>query len=185
MQRLRRGSALLDVTPDARIQLGDRLVVAAQRATLARAEQEIGPEIDDPDLLAVPLKSAAVVVTSRTAGGKTIAELAADRQVVRGIYLESIKRGEEVLPRQMGTVVERGDVIRIVGAPADVDRAASRLGFVERDLTKTDVTFLAAGISCGILLGLVVINFKGIPLGLGAAGSILVVGLIAATSALE
>jgi len=179
VQRLRRGSALLDVTPDARIQLGDRLVVAAQRATLARAEQEIGPEIDDPDLLAVPLKSAAVVVTSRTAGGKTIAELAADRQVVRGIYLESIKRGEEVLPRQMGTVVERGDVIRIVGAPADVDRAASRLGFVERDLTKTDVTFLAAGISCGILLGLVVINFKGIPLGLGAAGSILVVGLIA------
>jgi putative transport protein len=46
-------------------------------------------------------------------------------------------------------------------------------------LAKTDLTFVAGGIACGILLGLVILNINGIPLGLGTAGSILVVGLVA------
>ena len=52
------------------------------------------------------------------------------------------------------------------------------IGFVERDLAKTDLTFLAGGICAGILLGLVKLNAAGIVLGLGTAGSILVVGLV-------
>jgi putative transport protein len=179
VQRLRRGQAEVDITPDSRIQLGDQLVVAARRATLVHAEDEIGPEIDDPETLAAPLKSVNAVVTNREAAGRTIAELAADQQMSHGVYLESLRRGEEPLPREMGTVIERGDVMRLVGAPRDVDRAATWLGFVERDLTKTDLTFVAAGISCGILLGLLTINFQGVRLGLGFAGSILVVGLLA------
>ena len=82
------------------------------------------------------------------------------------------------MPREPWTVLERGDILQIVGAPDDVERAAAHIGFVERDLSRTDLTFLAGGISAGMLLGLLKINVGGMALGLGTAGSILLVGLI-------
>jgi putative transport protein len=82
------------------------------------------------------------------------------------------------MPREAWTTVERGDVVHVTGAPADVERAASRIGFVERDLSKTDLTFLAAGVCGGILLGLIKLTAAGMVLGLGTAGSILVLGLV-------
>jgi putative transport protein len=50
---------------------------------------------------------------------------------------------------------------------------------MERDLSKTDLTFLAGGICVGIMLGLLKLNAGGVLLGLGTAGSILVIGLVA------
>jgi putative transport protein len=75
-------------------------------------------------------------------------------------------------------VLERGDILRIAGAPQDVERAAQHVGFMERDLSRTDLTFLAGGVCGGILLGMLKFNAGGIALGLGTAGSILVIGLI-------
>jgi putative transport protein len=105
--------------------------------------------------------------------------MAAERQIARGVYLESLKRGEEEMPHDMGVIVERGDVMRLVGSPQDVARIGKWLGYVEADLAKTDLTFVAAGITCGILLGLLSLKVNGVPLGLGTAGSILVIGLVA------
>jgi putative transport protein len=154
------------------------LVVSARRAAFLHAERDIGPEVDDPVLLAVPVRAAAVVVTSREVNGKTMGELARDRRT-RGVYLESLQRGSELIPREPWTVLARGDILRITGAPDDVERAGKYVGFVERDLSATDLTFLAGGICAGILLGLLKINAAGISLGLGTAGSILVIGLVA------
>jgi putative transport protein len=179
VQRLKRGDKLISLSPETRIQVGDLLVIAAQRAVLANGEREIGPEFDDLETLAVPMKSVTVVVTKQSVIGKTLAELAADRQAARGVYLESLKRGEEEMPRDMGVTLERGDVVRIVGSPQDVERVGKSVGYVEADLTKTDLTFVAAGIACGVLLGLLTFKVNGVPLGLGTAGSILVVGLVA------
>jgi putative transport protein len=94
------------------------------------------------------------------------------------VYLESAHRGAEALPRESWTVLQRGDVLRVVGAPEDVERVGRFAGLVERDLAKTDLTFLASGICAGILLGLVHLRAGGVVLGLGTAGSILVVGLL-------
>jgi putative transport protein len=179
VQRLKRGDKLISLTPAIRIQVDDMLVVAAQRTVLANAEHEIGPEFYDLETLAVSLKSVTVVVTNRLAVGKTLAEMAADREMARGVYLESLKRGEEEIPRDLGVRVERGDVMRLVGSPQDVERSGKWLGYIEADLTKTDLTFVAAGVACGVLLGLLTFHVNGVPLGLGTAGSILVVGLVA------
>jgi putative transport protein len=83
------------------------------------------------------------------------------------------------MPREAWTVVERGDILHIVGAPDDVERASRCAGFVERDLSRSDLMFLAVGICAGILLGLLKFGTGGVALGLGTAGSILVMGLIA------
>ncbi len=179
VQRLKRGDSSVSVTPATRIRLGDMLVITGHRAVLPKVEHEIGPEFDDAETLAVPMTTITVVVTDSAAVGKTIGELAVDRQAARGVYLESLKRGDEQMPRDMGVKVERGDVMRIVGSPQDVERAGKSLGYIESDLTKTDLTFVAAGIACGIIAGLLTFKMNGVPLGLGTAGSILVVGLVA------
>jgi putative transport protein len=180
LQRLKRGNVLVTLTPEVRIQLDDMLVIAAQRGVLANAEREIGPEFDDPETLAVPMKSVTAVVTNRSAVGKTLGEMAVDQQqLAHGVYLSSLKRGEEEMPRDLGVKVERGDVMELLGSPQDVGRVGKWLGYVEADLTKTDLTFVAAGVACGILCGLLTFNVNGLPLGLGTAGSILVVGLVA------
>ena len=176
VHRVQRGGALLTLNAGLMLRPGDRVVVSAQRGAFRNAEREIGPEVDDPALLSVPVKTVAIVVTNKNAIGKTIGELGQEPDA-RGVYLESHRRGTEMMPRAAWTNVERGDILSVVGAPDDVERAARHIGFVERDLSATDLTFVAGGICAGMLLGLLKLNVSGIGLGLGTAGSILLVGL--------
>ena len=178
VHRVKRGDVILKLEPALTLQPGDRLVVSARRSAFQNAARDIGPEIDDPALLSVPVTTVAVVVTARAAHGKTLDVLAQDPEL-RGVYLESVQRGTTVLPHESWTILERGDVLRIVGAPHDVERAAKYIGFVERDLAATDLTFVAGGICLGMLLGLLKFSAGGVALGLGTAGSILAVGLVA------
>ena len=178
MHRIQRDGELLALDPALALRSGDQLVVSARRGALLRADRDIGPELDDPALLAVPMHTAAVVVTSAEVNGMTLGALA-DEPRGRGVYLDSIQRGSELIPREPWTVVQRGDILRIIGAPDAVERAGTYIGFIERDLAKTDLMFLAGGICAGMLLGLLKLQAGGVVLGLGTAGSILVVGLVA------
>lgn len=177
VHRVQRGGALLSHGPTLQLAPGDRLAISARFGTLVDAERVIGPEIHDGDLLAVPLTTVTAVVTRKEIAGTTLGDLARD-PAVRGVYLESIHRGTVRMPREPWTELARGDILRLVGAPEDVERAAAHAGFVERDLAKTDLTILAGGICAGMLLGLINLKVGGAALGLGVSGSILVVGLV-------
>ena len=179
VQRIRRGKELVEAAQDLKIQHGDVVAVVGRRAALVMLEKEVGPEVDDGDLLAVPIKSVALVITRSDVAGKTVEQLASNHDIARGVYVQSIDRGEVEIPREEWTVIERGDIVRLMGAPADVDRAAKHGGFVERDLAKTDLAFLAAGICSGVLLGMLQFKVGDAALGLGTSGSILLVGLLA------
>ena len=178
VSRVQRGDEILKAEPTLTLKRGDRIVISGRRAAFVNADRDIGPEVEDANLLSIPLATVAAVVTNRELSGKTLSDLGRGSNA-RGVYLESIRRGPELIPREPGTVLERGDILRIVGAPDDVARAGKHIGFVDRDLSATDLAFLAAGISVGMLLGFLKLNAGGIVLGLGTAGSILVVGLLA------
>jgi len=178
VQRVQRGNEVLKLDPNLGLKHGDLIALSARRMVFAKLEHDLGPEIDDPVLLSVPVKSVAIVVTEREVIGKTIGKLALDLRL-RGVYLESLQRGTELMPHEAWTVVERGDILRIVGSEDAVERAASYAGFVERDLSRTDLTFLAGGICAGILLGLLKVGTGFVILGLGTSGSILLIGLVA------
>ena len=62
------------------------------------------------------MKTVRAVATSREVIGRTLGELGEDPRA-RGVYLQSLQRGPELMPREPWTVVERGDILRIVGAP--------------------------------------------------------------------
>lgn len=179
VQRVQRGGMPLEVEPALLLQPGDTVVLVARRGSLLTAQQDVGPEVDDADLLAIPMKTVSVVVTRKAVIGKTLGELAANQSMARGVYIRSIKRGEEDIPREEWTVVERGDMVILTGSPADVERAAQFAGFVERDMARTDLAFLAAGICLGVVLGMLKFKVGDAALGLGTSGSILVIGLLA------
>lgn len=153
VQRVQRGNEVLKLDPSLELRHGDLIVLSARRTVFADLEHDLGPEINDPVLLSVPLKSVTIVVTKREVIGKTIGKLALDPRL-RGVYLESLRRGTELMPYEVWTVVERGDILRIVGSPDAVERAGSYAGFVERDLSRTDLTFLAWGNLRGDSLGI-------------------------------
>jgi putative transport protein len=177
VQRVQRGGEILDLDPALTLNHGDQIVVSARRSAFPAIERNVGPEVDDAELLSVPMTTANVVVTSGSVHGTTLGKLAQDPRF-RGVFLESLQRGVATMPRAAWVRLERGDLLHVIGAPDAVEAAARHIGFVEPDVSKTDLTFLAGGVCVGILLGLLKFNTAGIALGLGTAGSILVVGLV-------
>jgi putative transport protein len=182
IERVLRDGRELKINRELALALGDTVVVAARSPFFAEAAHQIGPEVTDPDILAVPLASAAVVVKSKVVARHTIGETIANpeiRETGRGVFLQSLHRGNAQLPLTPGTVVEAGDVLRLIGAPSDVERAINFLGFREYDPSRTSIALLGGCIALGILLGFLTIKVGGVPMGLGTSGSILVVGLVA------
>jgi len=115
-------------------------------------------------------------VTSRDVEDRTIAELAAEHG--RGVTLSKLLRGGEEVPFAPGTVVNRGDVLRILGAERDVERAGRTIGYVERPSSETDVVFLGLGILLGGLVGALTVMVGDLPLSLTASGGALLMGLV-------
>ncbi len=76
------------------------------------------------------------------------------------------------------TVVNRGDLLRIAGHPADVDRVGKALGYVERPSSETDIVFVGLGILVGGFVGLLTVTIGGVPLSLTASGGALIMGLV-------
>lgn len=175
VERVRRGGEILEATPETRLEPGDSVALAAPRRVLAGGVP-IGVEIEDRALLDFPLVALDVVVTNRSAARLTLAELA--RRHGRGVALLALVRGGEEIPWVPSTVVDRGDILRLSGSAADVERAGAALGYVERSTHETDVVFVGLGIVIGGILGALTWHLGSLPLSLTASGGALVMGLV-------
>ena len=176
---LRRGEDV-PVRPDASLQAGDILGVSGRRSQLARGIDVIGPEVGDPRVLADAAAVADVVVARKEIAGHTLLELSVqlDPEDRRGVYLQSIERQGRILPRAFSTRVERGDVIRLVGWKGKLGGLVDALGYEEKHSEKTDLVYLAIGVTLGTALGLLSLKVGGVPLTLGTGGGVLVIGLV-------
>ncbi|HXY39755.1 MAG TPA: aspartate-alanine antiporter, partial [Vicinamibacteria bacterium] len=174
--RLRRGAEVIEAAPDTVVMPGDVAVVAARRKVLLAGSGPFGAEVEDRELLDFPVSTIDVVVIRKDAAERTIAEL--DEEYGRGVALEKLVRGGEEVPFAPGTVVNRGDLLRIAGAEPDVERAGKALGYVERPSSETDVVFLGVGIVLGGLVGALTWKLGTLPLSLTASGGALVAGLV-------
>jgi putative transport protein len=162
--------------------IGERAKAAAvggSREVLASAGSGVAIEVDDPELLSVPVEGVDVYVTNKETDGKTLAELAG-RPSARGVFLRKITRGAVAtsIPILPNTKIFRGDILTLVGRTQDINAAIKMLGVPDRPTDVADVAFIGAGIAVGALVGALVWKIAGVPLTLSTAGGALISGLI-------
>ena len=178
VQRIRRDGQIIDATADTVLKEGDVVAVAGEREALVRLLQN-AVEVEDRELLAVPVEGVDVLVTSKEVDGKTLAELA-QRPGARGVFLRKITRGATAtdIPILPNTKINRGDLLTLVGRTQDTAAATKLLGVADRPTDVTDMAFVGAAIVVGGLIGALVFKVAGVPLTLSTAGGALIAGII-------
>jgi len=175
--RIRRAGEIIEPTPATVIQQDDVVVVMARQEAHVERGARVGPEVDDKALLDIPIESVEVVVTQRSLVGKSLADLAR-LESARGVFLRRLMRAGQEIPIAAGTLIDRGDVLYLIGARPAVERAAKELGYPDRPTTSTDMVFVGTGIVLGGFVGLLSVTVAGIPLTLTASGGALIMGLV-------
>ena len=177
ISRIRRNDAIVEARPDTIVRLGDVVAVMTRAELLMARGGEVGSEVTDTELLDFPVEVLDVVVTNRAMAGKTLTELAA-LESSRGVFLRKIVRLGQEMPFTRETRIDRGDVLSLIGAKPDVERAAKDLGYPDRPTVTTDMIFVGLGIFIGGLVGLLSVTIGGLPLTLTASGGALIMGLV-------
>jgi len=177
--RIRRGGEIMDATSDIVLKEGDVVAVAGEREVLVNILGAAAVEVEDRELLAVPVEGVDVLVTNKEVDGKTLEELAA-RPAARGVFLRKITRGATAtdIPILPGTEVNRGDLLTLVGRTEDIAAATKMLGVADRPTDVTDMAFVGAAIVVGALIGALVFKVAGAPLTLSTAGGALIAGIV-------
>lgn len=178
IQRIRQNGQIIDATADAVIHAGDVVAVAGRRDVLVKLIGEQAEEVDDRELLAVPIEGVDVYVTNKNVDGKTLEELAREPSA-RGVFLRKITRGAIAveIPILPGTKINRGDIVTLVGRTPDVAAATKMLGRPDRVTDVADVAFIGAAIAVGALIGAFVYKIGSVPLTLSTSGGALISGL--------
>jgi putative transport protein len=199
VQRIRRNGVIEEANADTVLREGDVVAVAGgrealvsiigerakmvaaggSRETVASVTDGVAIEVDDPELLSVPVEGVDVYVTNKDVDGKTLAELS-DLPSARGIFLRKITRGAVAtsIPILPNTKIFRGDIVTVAGRTQDTNTALKLLGVPDRPTDVADVAFIGAGITVGALIGALVWKVAGVPLTLSTAGGALISGLI-------
>ncbi len=177
ISRIRRDGQIIEPEPTTVIRSGDIIVVVTRSEILMARGTEIGPEIEDRELLDFPQETLDVVITNKDLAGKTLRELGTS-EFSHGVFLRKLLRLGESMPFTFETRVERGDVMTFVGARRDVERAANAAGYADRPTSATDMIFVGTGIFIGGLIGLLTVVIGGLPITLTASGGALVMGLV-------
>jgi putative transport protein len=181
VQRVRREGAIIEAEPATIIRREDVVAVMARGEFLVERGGVIGPEVDDKELLDFPVEVLDVVVTNRRLVGKRLEQLANAepwRAQFRGVFLRKLTRAGQEIPVTVATQLERGDLLSLVGAKRDVDRAVAELGYADWPTTATDMIFVGTGIFVGGLVGLLTVTIGGLPITLTASGGALIMGLV-------
>ena len=177
--RVRRDGKVEDATADTVLREGDVLAVAGAREVLLKVIGAGAQEVEDPELLSVPVEGVDVFVTNKEVDGKTLAELA-QLPGSRGVFLRKITRGATAvsIPILPNTQIYRGDILTVVGRTQDTTAAAKLVGVLDRPTDVADVAFIGAAITIGAFIGALVLKIKGVPLTLSTAGGALIAGLV-------
>jgi putative transport protein len=181
VQRIRRDSEIIEPEPNTVIRHGDVIAVMAKAEVLVERGAVVGPEVDDKELLDFPVEVLDVVMTNRCLVDKSLEELAKSepwRTQFRGIFLRKLTRAGQEIPINVRIQLDRGDVLSVMGAKRDVDRAVAELGYADWPTSATDMIFVGTGIVLGGLVGLLSVTIGGLPITLTASGGALIMGLV-------
>jgi putative transport protein len=155
IHRIRRGERILQGKPGTILAPGDVITISAPRQIIVEMIGSRAEEVEDRELLDIPLISAEIFLINAKLAGMNLQE-ASLQDWTRGLYLRSLSRGGQELPVAPGVVLQRGDVLRIVGPEPVVENAAKNIGVIVAPSTKIDFVVLGLAIFFGGIVGVLV-----------------------------
>ena len=174
--RIRRALAWLPPAPNEHLQIGDEVYAYGYAKFFRGGVDRMGPEIRILREMELSASQTHVVVARKGAVGRTLRELDLARRY--GLVVCNVKRDGLSLPVTRDLVLQRADVLTVVGPVWGIKALPDTLGPVELNPVETDMTTFVFGIALGAALGLLSTTIAGIPLTLGMAGGLLLVGIV-------
>jgi len=177
VERLRRDGEIVIPTDETILMAGDIVAVAGRREALVTLFGE-AVEVDDRELLDVPVEAVDVLITSKALDGRELIDIA-KQPYTRGVYLNSIRRGSAAvnIPILPGTKINRGDILRVAGSKSNVDTFVTEAGYADRPQTVTDMVLVGLSILIGGLIGAAVLPIGGVPITLSTSSGALLAGI--------
>ena len=178
IHRLRRGDRVLEAASEMRLAAGDILAISGPRQIIVELIGSRAEEVEDRELLDIPLIAADLFLINRKLAGLTL-EDASHESWARGLYLRSLRRGDQETPVAAGVILQRGDLLRVVGPEDVVQNAAKSIGVIVAPSTSIDFIVLGLAIFFGGLAG-VLLSFSvgGINISLSTSVGTLLAGLL-------
>ena len=178
VHRIRRGSDILEVDSDTILHAGDVVALSGPRQTIVELIGPRAEEVEDKQLLDVPISAVDVLLMNRALAGRSLGDIGRE-DWTHGLYLRSLSRGGQDLPIAVGLVLERGDVLGLVGRELTVKEAAAKIGAIVAPSSTIDFVVLGLAIFLGGVAGvLVAFSVAGIKLSLTISVGTLLAGLI-------
>ncbi|WP_295463708.1 aspartate-alanine antiporter [uncultured Pseudomonas sp.] len=180
IERIKRGGALVGVTPTTVLEAGDVVLVVGRRAGVVAIAAQLGTELQSSPDMDVVVVQRDVALDNPAFVGRRVAEVrqAASQALRHGVYVVGVKRAGRPLALEPDTIIEAGDLVTLYGTPDDIQRVAQQVGSLVVPSDKTDFVFHGFGLAVGLLIGLVVVRLGAIPLTLGSGGGALIAGLV-------
>ena len=117
-----------------------------------------------------------ITVSSSEAIGQRLADL----QLIKrhGCLVLRVSRLNQWIEPRGGLVLERDDVLEVSGRQKSIAEAAQRLGSLDLAEHETNIAVYALGVLGGLVLGSLQLRVGGVQVGLGAAGGLLLSGIL-------
>jgi putative transport protein len=152
IHRLRRGGRISEAEPGTTLAAGDVIALSGPRQVIVELVGPRAEEIEDKELLDIPVSVADVLLMNPKLAGLRL-EHASEKDWTRGLYLRSLSRGGQELPIAPGLVLQRGDMLHLVGPEHVVHRAAAQIGTIVAPSTSIDFIVLGLAIFLGGVAG--------------------------------
>ncbi len=180
--RVKRGDDFFFATHSTILQPGDLVMVAGAPKDIEKIATLLG-ERRSKDRLGLDrteYEYRRIFVSSPQAIGRSIGELHLDQRF--GEVITLVRRGDNELLPDAETVLELGDVIRVLAHKTNMDEVTTFFGNSYRKVSEVDVMTFSLGLVIGLILGLLPFPFPGGgSMQLGFAGGPLIVGILLGT----
>jgi putative transport protein len=175
VERIVRGGEALEPADQTVLKEGDSVTLSGKIPRLVAAGSRIGHEVYDRQARDFRIQTVDFVLHDRRIVGRTLGDLAKDAG--HGLYLNAMFRGGEEIPAGPGTVLEKGDVLRVTGSLWRINQLEQLGARVIRPSMATDIVTLALGLATGALIGTITIPVGAVRITVGAAVGLLLVGI--------
>jgi putative transport protein len=167
------------ITDASIVRAGDLVPVTGTIEVLERTACALGHEVAAPDGLRLIQESRELILTNRALSGHSIGAIhdGAKAETRHGVFLTTVKRMGLELPLLPKLELKTGDELHFTGAPGDLDRVQSRIGYRISSAAATDFVFFGIGMLIGMLIGMIQFKLWGIPISIGSGGGCLLSGL--------